>query len=321
MPPPARRRTVSPPPGVSPRRRGVPPCASARPRATARPSPTPVGPDGVADPSGTARTSVSQLVRHPRAVVDDAQGAPGPPEVMPDTSTAPSVCRTALPSRLASTRSSRPASHRGRRAAVARDPHARARRGTPTSAAATTSSSGTSLASTGSTAPVWSRLMSSRSTTIAAQPCGWTPRWPRAARHGPRRSSRVVVASRRVPSRRPHAGQRGAQVVRDRGEQRRTRAVARLELAGRGGLAGQLLALAEHPEVGGEGGQDAPVGGSEATRRAAPAAHAAGAACSGVRRVGHRPAPPDQLGGLGAEGLRTSSSSRGTSYSPRAPSG
>ena len=94
------------------------------------------------------------------------------------------------------------------------------------------------------TAPVCSRLMSSRSADHRGQPGGRTVSTASSssARSARRQSARRGV--RRVSAAGAQAGERRAQVVGDGGEQRRTGAVAGLELARGRGLPGQLLALA-----------------------------------------------------------------------------
>ena len=89
---------------------------------------------------------------------------------------------------------------------------------------------------------------------------------------------------------RPDAGQRGPQVVRDGGQQGRAGAVACLQLAGSGGLAGSLLTLPEHAEVGGEGVDDAPVPGAQVAaldheHLSSPGRHDGGIRSLGLDRV------------------------------------
>ena len=103
--------------------------------------------------------------------------------------------------------------------------------------------------------------MSSRSLTIVGQPGdGGLHRVEQLLPLG--LVEALVVHAQRL-GRRAQPGQRRAQVVGDGGEQGGTGAVAGLELLGGHALAGQLLALAQHADVGGERRRDRPLARAE----------------------------------------------------------
>ena len=90
--PPARSSTITrPPPGVSSAQAAALGLGQATRHRQAEARPRPGG--GVAEPSGTARTSRRDPRQAPGTVVDDAQRDPVPLEV-PETSTGPHVWRT-----------------------------------------------------------------------------------------------------------------------------------------------------------------------------------------------------------------------------------
>ena len=218
-------RIVRPPPGVS-SAISAPPIASTKPRATASPSPTPAG-AAVVERAGTARTSRSRSApATPGAVVDDLElrAARRRRARVTSIGSAPPPWRSALSSRLASTRSSRPGSActsgrssgtstvdalgrvRQRRAGAARRP----RRARP--AAVCTAS-----------APAWSRLASSRlPTTPSSRSADSSIVASSSSRSlvGP-----VDVGLAQAADRGLDPGQRRAQVVADGGEQRGALAV------------------------------------------------------------------------------------------------
>ena len=107
---------VRPPPGCP--RHEPPPIASVRPRATARPSPSPSPLGHVAQPLERREHRLLDPRRHPGTVVDDPQRHPVPAPPRPGTARAvivdrrprAGVCLSAFSTTLAITRSSRPAS-------------------------------------------------------------------------------------------------------------------------------------------------------------------------------------------------------------------
>ena len=216
------------------RRRGVssatiaPPIASTNPRATARPSPTPPPASRSSRRWNGSKSALALLGRDARARGRRSRAsrsrrrrsalrprpAPSPP------------WRSALSSRLASTRSSRPAVGLDERQVLGHvDRDARRRRpAAPGRAAATTSSSATGSGCDGQRAGL--------------QPAGVEQvarRRRRGGRRTPRSSPAARRARRRTSRRRSGAaadrgldpGQRRAQVVADRGQQRRALAVDR----------------------------------------------------------------------------------------------
>ena len=217
-----RRRSVSPPPGVS-STASSPPIASTNPRATARPSPTPVAVAGCRRGAGTAGTCARAR----------SSGMPGPRSMTRRStrpSTAPASTRTG--GRPASTRArSRRGWRAPARAAPASATHARERLGdvdvdgARPSGRGSRAAAGTHLlepdrrAMPSSSAPAWSRLMSSRLPTSALS---------RSVSSSivSRNSLRASAASTSTSSleqagdRRLDRRERRAQVVRHRREQR-----------------------------------------------------------------------------------------------------
>ena len=145
-------------------------------------------------------------------------------------------------------------------------------------------------------------------------------REPRRRLHDRVEQGRAVLGGEQVVVRaqglgcRADAGQRRAQVVGDRGQERRTRAVAGLELARGLGLPGQLLAFAEHTEVGGEPTEHPTLAGVEASS----AKHQSSSVADRHGRVlvADLGLVVDELRRVPPKVSRTSSSSPGTSYSP-----
>ena len=290
MPPPpgarapwsGRRRASPRPPGCRP----APRSARGRPPDRARPR-VPVSPCRWKGSKIRARSAGAT----PGPWSTTRSSTRCPPCSTSSTVTA-SLCRRALATRLAT----HPLQQAGvdvRRRQRRRPPPAPRPRA-PASARRTTSSSGTSAA-IGWTAPVCEPAHVEQVADHRGQPGDGAPS-PRAAPSARSSSSRVVVHAQRLGGR-AEPGQRRAQVVGDGGEQRRTRAVAGLELLGGHALPGQLLALAQHADVGGERGDDRRSRASE--RGAAQHQPAAG---SGRER---RPSRRGRLRLLGRPARRT----------------
>ncbi len=227
---------VSPPPGVSSAHTS-PPIASASPRATARPRPDPVARRGVAVALEGQEDPLLGLLGHARARCRRRASAMRPPRPLVDTRTgrAAGWWRSAFSTTLPSTRSSRPgsASTSGRPGRAPVDPvglgDRRRRRPAPPRR-------GRPGAVRRRARPAWRRDMSSRLPMRASSRSADSS----MAASSSASSSGEKVTSRRAQAadRRLDAGQRGAQVVRDRREQGRP---GRVVAGQRRGLAGGLL--------------------------------------------------------------------------------
>ena len=230
---------VSPPPGVSSAQR-VPSIASVRPRATARPRPTP-SPRGASPPRWNGAKIWSLA----------SSGTPGPRSTT-------RIC-TRSPSRPAWTTTSRRPGGVPQRVLedVGEDPVEEAGVG-PTPAgrsssnrvrtrspsghgirAASTTSSRTRSPACGEMLPVWMRDMSSRLPMRTAEPVGGL--LDRLEQLGLVLGRERHVGLAQAGDRRLDPGQRGAQVVRHRGQERRPRPVVAGEAASLAGLGDQAL--------------------------------------------------------------------------------
>ena len=183
--------------------------------------------------------------------------------------------------RLASTRSSRPASHRTRRE-VGRDPDARRVVGSLGQRGADDLARADGRSAAGSTAPVWSRLMSSRSATIAVSRAADGLDGLEQRRHG--RLGPAASSWRRRVLERPRS--RPASGVRRSWETAASSAV-RVRLPASSSRAAAVCRASssrshEHAEVGGEGGQHAL---ARRVRASAPRS-------TRTRRAGTRRRPP-----------------------------
>ena len=168
-----------------------------------------------------------------------------------------------------------------------------------------------------------SRLSTSRSSRSSDSLGGGQQLGPVLVGPGRRRRLRRLVDGRLG------RGQRGAQVVADRGEQRGAHPVGLGQLAGLGGLLGQPLLAQRDRGLGGEGVQHAPVGGGEGTaaqdQREVVVDRHLGVAVVGARRRARRrrwrrPASvPGRAGGPGVVAASGRRSSRVTESARTSP--